>query len=99
MNIEELWEGDMAPLTVNDKPVLLVNVDGRVRAYENRCPHQQSNLDAGEFDGETITCWRHLWQFDAATGRGINPRSACLTPYPCSVADDGTIFVEVDQVR
>ena len=95
MNIEELWEGDMAPLTIEGKPVLLVNVDGRVRAYENRCPHQQSNLDEGEFDGEKITCWRHLWEFDADTGKGINPESASLTSYPCSVAEDGTIVVDV----
>ena len=96
MNIEELWEGDMAPVTVDSKPVLLVNVHGRVRAYENRCPHQQSNLDEGQFDGQTITCWAHLWKFDADTGKGINPESACLTPYPCSIAEDGTIFVDVD---
>lgn len=97
MNIEELWEGDMAPVTVDGKPVLLVNVHGDVRAYENRCPHQQSNLDAGEFDGETITCWAHLWQFDADTGKGINPESACLTPYHCAVAEDGTIVVDIDE--
>ncbi len=40
MHIDDLWEGDMAPVDVQGTKVLLVNVDGEVRAYQNRCPHQ-----------------------------------------------------------
>lgn len=95
INIDELWDGDMAPVAVEGLNVLLVNVDGQVRAYENRCPHQAWVLDEGDFDGEKITCLRHMWEFDADTGEGVNPTSARLTGYPCEVADDGTIRVDV----
>ena len=95
INLEDLWEGEMEPLDVAAHRVLLVNVDGRVRAYENRCAHQASALDEGVFDEGTITCASHLWQFDADSGQGINPGSAHLTPFPCQVADDGTILVDV----
>jgi toluene monooxygenase system ferredoxin subunit len=94
INIDDLWEGDMTAVTVDDTSVLLVNVDGEVRAYENRCPHQAAALAEGDFDGVTITCIRHLWQFDADTGCGVNPATARLTPYPCQVAEDGTILVD-----
>ncbi len=58
--------------------VLLVNVDGQVRAYSNRCPPGLA-LDEGDLDGETLTCARHLWEFNAGTGCGINPDNAQLT--------------------
>jgi len=95
INIDDLWEGDMTAVTVDGTSVLLVNVDGEVRAYDNRCPHQASSLAEGDFDGVTITCIVHLWEFDADTGCGVNPATARLTPYPCQVAEDGTILVAV----
>lgn len=95
INLEDLWEGEMEPVDVAGHRVLLVNVDGRVRAYDNRCPHQASALHEGDFDGGTITCASHLWEFDADSGRGINPGTAHLTAFPCQVADDGTILVDV----
>jgi toluene monooxygenase system ferredoxin subunit len=95
LNIDELWDGDMAPVDVDGEKVLLVNVGGQVRAYSNRCPHQASALDEGDLDGETLTCAKHLWEFNAATGRGINPDSAQLKAFGCQVRDDGTICVDI----
>jgi toluene monooxygenase system ferredoxin subunit len=95
MELDELWEGDMAGVDVGGVKVLLVNVDGDVQAYQNSCPHQASALDEGEFDGGTITCWRHHWEFDARSGAGINPADCGLTRYPCTVDDAGMVCVDV----
>jgi toluene monooxygenase system ferredoxin subunit len=38
ISIEDLWEGDMTAVVVDGEAVLLVNIDGTVRAYSNRCP-------------------------------------------------------------
>ncbi|MCA1219944.1 Rieske 2Fe-2S domain-containing protein [Streptomyces sp. 8L] len=95
MRVDDLWEGDMAGVEVAGKKVLLVNVDGDVRAYQNRCPHQAWPLDEGDFDGETLTCGRHLWEFDAESGQGVNPANCRLTSYPCRVTDSGAILVDV----
>jgi toluene monooxygenase system ferredoxin subunit len=95
MHIDDLWEGDMDPVDVQGTKVLLVNVDGEVRAYQNRCPHQAWALDEGDFDGATLTCVRHMWQFDAASGQGVNPNDCSLNGYPCEVGEDGMIRVDV----
>jgi len=92
INLDDLWEGDMIAVTVDGEAVLLINVGGTVRAYSNRCPHQASALD-----GETLTCAKHLWEFNAVTGCGINPDDAELKGYGCQVGDDGTIFVDIGQ--
>ena len=95
MQIDDLWEGDMAPVDVQGTKVLLVNVDGEVHAYSNRCPHQASALDEGDLDGRTLTCVKHMWEFNAVTGCGINPDDARLKGLGCRVEDDGTISVDL----
>ena len=95
INLDDLWEGDMSSVTVDGEVVLLVNLDGTVLAYSNRCPHQASALDEGDLDGETLTCAKHLWEFNALTGRGINPADAALKSYGCQVGDDGIIYVDI----
>ena len=95
LNVDDLWEGDMTAVTVDGEVVLLVNLDGTVLAYSNRCPHQASNLDEGDLDGETLTCAKHLWEFNAVTGCGINPDDASLTRFGCQVGEDGTIYVDI----
>ena len=95
INVDDLWEGEMTAVTVDGEAVLLVNIDGTVRAYSNRCPHQASALDEGDLDGETLTCAVHLWEFNAATGCGINPADARLKSFGCQVGDDGTIYVDI----
>jgi toluene monooxygenase system ferredoxin subunit len=94
VNLDDLWEGDMTAVKVDGEAVLLVNVDGDVHAYSNRCPHQASPLDEGDLDGQTLTCAKHLWEFDAVTGCGINPDDARLKRFGCRVGDDGTISVD-----
>jgi toluene monooxygenase system ferredoxin subunit len=98
INLDDLWEGDMTVVTVDGEPVLLVNVDGIIRACSNQCPHQASALDQGDqgdLDGERLTCATHLWEFNAVTGLGINPDDAQLKSYGCQVGDDGTIYVDL----
>ena len=95
INLDDLWEGDMTAVMVDGEAVLLVNLDGTVLAYSNRCPHQASALDEGDLDGETLTCAKHLWEFNAATGCGINPDDAQLTRFGCQVGEDGTIYVDI----
>jgi toluene monooxygenase system ferredoxin subunit len=95
LELDELWEGEMTAVTVDGTSVLLMNVDGDVRAYHNRCPHQDWALDEGDFDGKVLTCSRHLWEFDARSGAGRNPATCSLTSYPCRVDEEGMIQVDV----
>ena len=95
MPLDDLWEGDMEGVDVAGHPVLLVNLDGEVVAYEDRCPHQGWALHEGDLDGERLTCCRHHWEFDVRTGMGINPSDAALRRHACCVDADGMIRVDV----
>ncbi|HXU02653.1 MAG TPA: Rieske 2Fe-2S domain-containing protein [Polyangia bacterium] len=91
-----LWPGEMKGILVDATRVLLLNVGGDVRAYEDSCPHRGVALSCGTLEASgTLTCAMHLWQYDARTGKGLNPRGVQLRRLPAKLEDDG-IWVEVD---
>jgi nitrite reductase/ring-hydroxylating ferredoxin subunit len=75
----DLWEGEVVRVDVAAKAVLLTRVDGAVRAYIDRCPHLGVSLSSGRVAGSKLTCAVHGWEFDLATGDGVNPCTARLT--------------------
>jgi toluene monooxygenase system ferredoxin subunit len=96
--LDDLWIGEKAGVMVAGKPVLLVNVEGTVCAYENRCRHKGLPLSAGKLEGHVLTCAVHGWCYDARTGVGINPESALLVRFPVRI-EGNDIFVDVAEVE
>jgi toluene monooxygenase system ferredoxin subunit len=93
--VGELWPGEMRGLVVDGKRILLVNADGRILAYANRCAHQSVELSGGKLDACILTCPAHEWQYDVRTGVGVNPRGARLTPFPIRI-EGNDVFVDAD---
>src|SRR5437868_6055782 len=85
--LDDLWSGEMIGLEVAGIRVLLINVDGALRAYADACPHLGTPLSRGSLDRGVLSCATHQWQFDVRTGCGVNPRSACLEPLPLKIQD------------
>jgi toluene monooxygenase system ferredoxin subunit len=96
--VDELWSGEMTALESEGRRLLLVNVDGGIRAYADACPHLRTRLSEGALRGNVITCSTQGWQFDATTGHGINPREACLESFAVKV-ENGEIFVDVGRLE
>ncbi len=48
--------------------VLLLNSGDEYHACQAICPHQDTPLEEGMFDGSTLTCHQHLWQWEIETG-------------------------------
>lgn len=96
---DDLWEGDLLDVEVNDEQVLLVHLDGGpIKAYQGMCPHQEVLLADGIWDPDTgrLECPGHRWEFDLATGAGLNPTGCQLFEYAVRVAD-GDIEVAIPQ--
>ena len=88
-----LWDGDMQGFVVRGKKVVLVKLQGRFYAYADRCAHLGLPLSDGRLVDGVIVCKAHHYEYDACTGRGVNPKSVCLRGYP--VAQDAD-WVSVD---
>jgi toluene monooxygenase system ferredoxin subunit len=81
-------------LETEGQVVLLVNVDGGIRAYADSCPHLRTRLSQGSLRRNVLTCTIHGWEFDASTGQGINPRTTCLESFAVKV-ENGDILIDV----
>jgi toluene monooxygenase system ferredoxin subunit len=95
-NVDDVGPGDMAGFYVEGVDVLVVrDRAGVVRAFDGICPHQDSLLAEGMFDGGTIICAAHGWMFNAETGQGISPSSCRIAAYPVKIEGD-EIHVDTD---
>jgi nitrite reductase/ring-hydroxylating ferredoxin subunit len=94
-DVDRLWDGEMESIGVSDTTVLVLKLNGEFRAYQALCPHQCAALADGELADGLITCHAHRWQFRAADGRGVNPRSACLKRFPLHVVD-GKVLIDLE---
>jgi toluene monooxygenase system ferredoxin subunit len=92
--LDELWEGEMTVREIEGHVVLLVHVNGGIRAYADACPHLGTRLSQGSLHRNVLTCSTHGWEFDASMGQGINPKMACLEAFAVKV-ENGDILVDV----
>src|SRR4051794_27201969 len=91
---DELWKGEMRGLVVQGRRVLVVRIEDQVCAYEDRCAHLGLPLSQGKLEHGVITCAAHHYQYDACTGRGVNPERVALRRFPVALAH-GDILVDV----
>lgn len=73
--------------------LVLLRVDGELRAFDGLCPHQGALLGEGELDDGVLVCRNHGWRFDARTGERLGGRQ-CLRAHTVREVD-GNIEVEL----
>jgi toluene monooxygenase system ferredoxin subunit len=93
--MSDLWVGEMSGVRVGGRAVLLINVEGQVRAFEDRCAHLGVPLSQGRLVSGVLTCKAHEWQYEAATGRCLNPCGITLKAFPVEVRD-GDIWIDTN---
>jgi phenylpropionate dioxygenase-like ring-hydroxylating dioxygenase large terminal subunit len=86
-------------------PIVLVRMDGAVRAFVDRCPHRNYPLSQGRLNDGLLECPYHGWRFgpDGATRQvpGQGPNDAVPGHIACqalAVAErHGAVFVRLDR--
>ena len=76
-------------------PVIVVNAEGQLYAYQAYCPHEAVRLEDGVHDGAVLTCLEHLWQFDVKTGGPLGDADTGLQVYRLK-DEDGALHVWVE---
>lgn len=67
---DQLQAGKTKTALLLGNPLLLGRrTDGRIFAMRDLCPHRGIPLSAGWFDGETVTCKYHGWEFEPCSGQ------------------------------
>lgn len=97
-SLDDLWEGEMKEFSVNGRKVLVVHSEGgQMAGFAALCPHQAFPLINGKLEGTTLICSAHMWEFDAVTGVGLNPRECSLRRYETKV-EDGFVLLDPTKV-
>jgi phenylpropionate dioxygenase-like ring-hydroxylating dioxygenase large terminal subunit len=90
---------------LGEKIVFGRDADGNPFALKDNCPHRGVPLSYGWFDGKTITCCYHGWQFDctgtcqkvpALAEEKMDVRKIKVYQYPCKEVN-GTIWIYFPQ--
>ena len=111
---KELKPGQRKLVSVDGVEIAMVNVNGQLYAFRNRCPHQGVEMiygpvsgamlpsEPGEFnygyDNEVIRCPLHGWEFDMNTGKSL------FNPEKVSIGSyevqeiDGSIVLKLKRV-
>jgi 3-phenylpropionate/trans-cinnamate dioxygenase ferredoxin component len=77
------------------EPVLVVNADGDLRAFQGICSHEYFELDKGFLTAHGVTCALHLSRFDLTSGEALDPPAELpLARYPV-VVEGGRVLIEV----
>jgi len=64
----ELSDNDSRAVTISGSKVLICRAAGELYAVENRCTHQEAELEGGRIRGCFISCPLHGVRFDLRDG-------------------------------
>jgi nitrite reductase/ring-hydroxylating ferredoxin subunit len=90
--LAELPPGRMRNVHLDGRHLVLVHADGRIRAFDARCPHMGYPLSQGHLEPGVLRCDWHHWRFDLATGGCLTFGGVDLPSYPVRL-EDGWIWV------
>jgi chlorite dismutase len=95
--LDELQPGSSKRVYLGSQQIALFNVEGRLYAINNRCPHARGPLCDGTVHHESgdpaVTCPWHKADFDLRTGAAIDgPIKTPVKTYAIRV-EDGVVYV------
>ena len=64
---DELWDGDMAGVTVGKEKVLIMRANEKLLAFKDACPHKGTPLSDGDLADGVLTCNDSLPQLSTDT--------------------------------
>lgn len=77
--------------------LIVFNVDQKLYAVRNSCPHAGLPLSDGDLNGKVLTCPFHGYAFNIEDGRNIDfPDDSPATTYPVRETDSGRVEVDVE---
>ncbi|MGE0243736.1 MAG: Rieske 2Fe-2S domain-containing protein [Nitrososphaeraceae archaeon] len=92
---KSLKSGEMLDFDLNDKKILLININNNIYASDRICTHAYADLSTGFLNEneKTVTCPLHMSVFDLQNGNPLNlPAEVPLKIYKTK-KEHNSIFV------
>ena len=88
VKLNEIPEGGTKLIMMDDVPVALFNLNGKIHAWDNRCPHRGASLADGNISKKKIQCKFHLWEFDVETACSVANTNIKVKTFKVIVEND-----------
>jgi nitrite reductase/ring-hydroxylating ferredoxin subunit len=69
--IDQIPTGTMKSFIVDNKQILITNLEGKFYAIGGKCTHAGGDLSKGTLEGNVVTCPKHGSQFDVTSGKNL----------------------------
>lgn len=89
LDLDQLPEGRVTTVTVDQHSYAATNVDGEFGLLDNRCPHQGGPLGEGSIEKGWLRCPWHGYDYSPCTGAPPPPFDDAPAAYPVERRDDG----------
>lgn len=94
-SLQEVGPGKLYRASIENRMILLANVDGKVFAVDDMCSHEDASLYLGALKGECIKCPLHGSRFDLNTGEPLDePADEPIQTYAVKI-DGDSIYVSL----
>ena len=96
LRAEELRDGELIPVEIDGRPVVLVRHRGEFFAVQNNCSHKDFPLSEAGFDerDEVLVCAWHGGCFDVRSGAAVAlPATEPVETFPVRVGADGWVEI------
>jgi nitrite reductase/ring-hydroxylating ferredoxin subunit len=70
--LDDVPSGRLKHIELDGKEIMIVNLDGKIYALNDRCSHTNAPLSMGHVQNSIITCPMHGARFDITTGKKIS---------------------------
>ncbi len=93
--VNEVMEAEAPRSEGRAVPICLANVEGKLSAIGNICPHRLGPLGGGWIEDGKVLCPWHAWAFDVETGEADAPETGRVRVYPLKV-EGGEVLVQIE---
>lgn len=96
VRLESLGPGTLTGVNIDGLDIVLVNYEGKILAYDGRCPHMGTMLAEGDLSDGHLICRAHGWQFECSTGQRVGDQNICLSRLPVKLQDGQVLADQSD---
>ena len=95
-NVEDIPVGEGRAFSHQGRQLAVFRLrDGSIRVLDAVCPHAGGPLADGLVDGAVVVCPLHNYTYDLSSGEEVSDSGLSVCAFTASVAEDGTVEVEV----
>jgi nitrite reductase/ring-hydroxylating ferredoxin subunit len=90
--LDDIPLAEAAYFEANGRNLFIYRTGEKIRVYDSRCPHQVTDIPHLALAGKQLTCPKHEWVFDIASGACVAKGKRPLTQFEHKV-ENGRLLV------